>query len=310
VDLPASVEVVEVGPRDGLQNEKTNVPTGEKIALIEALAAAGLTRFEATSFVSPKAIPQLADAEDVFAGLAPEDGVIYGGLIPNERGYERAEASGVGEEVIVGATTESYCRKNLNISVDEALAGFAPIAARGREDGIHVRANISTVFGDPFEGRPGLDQVLRVVSKVVEAGIDDVALSDTIGVANPRQVFDVFTAVREAHPGVTFGAHFHDTRGLASANTMAALETGIATFDSSVGGLGGSPNAPGAGGNAATEDLVYMLAEMGVETGVDLEALMDAADLLERLVGHPLNTRIERPLLPGPPAGEDMPSSS
>jgi hydroxymethylglutaryl-CoA lyase len=302
VDLPASVEVVEVGPRDGLQNEKTNVPTREKIALIETLTAAGLKRFEATSFVSPRAIPQLADAEDVLAGLPSQDDVLYGGLIPNERGYERAEAAGVGEVVIVGAATESYCRKNLNMSVDEALAGFSSIAARGREDGIHVRANISTVFGDPFEGRPGLDQVLRVVSRVVEAGIDDVALSDTIGVANPRQVFDVFTAVREAHPDVTFGAHFHDTRGLAAANTMAALEAGITTFDASVGGLGGSPNAPGAGGNAATEDVVYMLAEMGIETGVDFEALMDAAELLERLLGHPLNTRIERSLLAGPSA--------
>ena len=300
--LPEFVEVVEVGPRDGLQNKKTNVPTGEKVALIEALAAAGLRRFEATSFVSPRAIPQLADAESVLVGLPPSNEVLYGGLIPNERGYERAKAAGVGEVVIVGAATESYCHKNLNMSVDEALDGFAPIAARGRQDGIRVRANVSTVFGDPFEGRPDLGQVLRVVSRVVEAGIDDVVLSDTIGIANPRQVFDVFAAVREAHPGVVFGAHFHDTRGLATANTVAALEAGISTFDSSVGGLGGSPNAPGAGGNAATEDLVYMLAQMGVETGVDLGRLMDAADLLERLVGHPLNTRIERPLLADPDA--------
>ena len=300
MDLPARVEIVEVGPRDGLQNEATKVPTPEKIALIEALAGAGLKRFEASSFVSPRAIPQLADAEDVLDGLLPADGVVYGGLIPNERGYERAKAAGVSEVVLVGAATDSYCRKNLNMSVDEALAGFAPIAARGRQDGIHVRANISTVFGDPFEGRPDLVRVLRVVSGVVEAGIDDIALSDTIGVANPRQVFDVFSAAREAHPRVTFGAHFHDTRGLAAANTVAALEAGITTFDSSVGGLGGSPNAPGAGGNAATEDLVYMLAQMGIETGVDLEPLMDAADLLERLVGHPLNTRIARPLLADP----------
>lgn len=300
--LPEFVEVVEVGPRDGLQNEKTNVPTDEKVALIEALAAAGLRRFEVTSFVSPRAIPQLADAEDVLAGLPPSDGVLYGGLIPNERGYERAKAAGVGEVVIVGAATESYCHKNLNMSVDEALDGFAPIAARGRHDGIRVRANVSTVFGDPFEGRPDLGQVLRVVSRVVEAGIDDIVLSDTIGIANPRQVFDVFAAVREAHPGVVFGAHFHDTRGLAAANTVAALEAGISTFDSSVGGLGGSPNAPGAGGNAATEDLLYMLAQMGIETGVDLGRLMFAADLLERLVGHPLNTRIGRPLLADPDA--------
>ena len=302
MDLLASVEIVEVGPRDGLQNERSNVPTGEKIALIEALAAAGLKRFEATSFVSPRAIPQLADAEDLLAGLRTNDGVTYGGLIPNERGYERAKAAGVGEVVLVGAATESYCRKNLNMSVEEALAGFAPIAARGREDGIHVRADISTVFGEPFEGCPGLDQVLRVVSRVVEAGIDDVALSDTIGVADPRGVFEAFTAVSEAYPGVTFGAHLHDTRGLAAANTVAAIGAGISTFDSSLGGLGGSPNAPGAGGNLATEDLIHMLDQMGIETGVDLERLMDAADLLERLIGHPLNTRIERPLLADPGA--------
>ncbi len=255
MDLPASVEIVEVGPRDGLQNEATNVPTPEKISLIEALTAAGIGRLEATSFVSPNAIPQLADAEDVLSGLPSANGVIYGGLIPNERGYERAKAAGVGEVVLVGAATESYCRANLNRSVDEILAGFAPIAARGREDRIHVRANISTVFGDPFEGRPDTDQVIRVISKVVESGIEDVALSDTIGVANPRQAFDMFTAVREAHPDITLGAHFHDTRGLAAANVVAALEAGITSFDASIGGLGGSPNAPGAGGNVATENL-------------------------------------------------------
>lgn len=302
MNLPASVEVVEVGPRDGLQNEAASVPTSEKIALIEALRAAGLRRFEATSFVSPRAIPQLADAEDVLGGLPSSNGVVYGALIPNERGYERARAAGVREVVLVGATTEGYCRVNLKRSVDEVLAGFAPIAARGREDGIHVRANISTVFGDPFEGRPDRAQVLRVVSRVIESGIEDVALSDTIGVANPRQVFEILTSVREAHPDVTFGAHFHDTRGLALANVVAALEAGITSFDAALGGLGGSPYAPGAGGNVATEDLVYMFGEMGIETGIDLDKLMDASDLLERLVGHPLHRRIDRPLLADPSA--------
>ncbi len=300
MDLPTSVEIVEVGPRDGLQNEATNVPTPEKISLIEALTAAGIGRLEATSFVSPRAIPQLADAEDVLSGLPSGNGVVYGGLIPNERGYERAKAAGVGEVVLVGAATESYCRANLNRSVDKVLDGFTPIAARGREDGIHVRANISTVFGDPFEGRPDRDQVLRVVSRVVESGIEDIVLSDTIGIANPRQVFDVFTLVREAHPDIDFGAHFHDTRGLAAANVLATLGAGITSFDASIGGLGGSPNAPGAGGNVATEDLAYMLAQMGIETGIDLDLLMDASDLLERLVGHPLKTRIDRSLLDDP----------
>lgn len=300
MNLPGSVEIVEVGPRDGLQSEKTNVPTDDKIALIQALSAAGISRFEATSFASPKRIPQLADAEDVLAGLPSQERVVYGALIPNEKGYERARAAGTEEVVLVGVVTEGYCQANLRRSVDEVLADFAPIAAQGREDGIRVRANVSTVFGDPFDGKPAPGRILRVVSAVAESGIDDITLSDTIGIANPRQVFDVFTLVREALPDVKLAAHFHDTRGLALANVVAALEAGIETFDSSVGGLGGSPYAPGAGGNVATEDLVYMLQEMGIETGVDLGALLEASEMLERLVGHPLSNRISRPLLPTP----------
>ena len=302
MNLPASVEIVEVGPRDGLQSEETNVPTPEKISLLETLAAAGIKHFEATSFASPKSIPQLADAEDMLAGLTPEDGVVYGALIPNERGYERARAAVVEEVVLVGCTTDGYCQSNLKRSVDEVLEGFAPIADRGREDGIRVRANVSTIFGDPFDGRPDPEQILHVVSRVAESGIEDITLSDTIGIANPRQVFDVFTIVQDSLPDTKFAAHFHDTRGLALANVVAALEAGITTFDSSIGGLGGSPYAPNAGGNVATEDLVYMLLEMGLETGVDLDLLMDASDLIERLVGHSLSTRIERSLLGAPKA--------
>ena len=302
MNLPASVEIVEVGPRDGLQSEDVNVPTPEKISLLETLAAAGIKRFEATSFASPKSIPQLADAEDVLADLTPEEGVVYGALIPNERGYERAKAAVVEEVVLVGCTTDGYCQSNLKRSVDEVLEGFAPVADRGREDGIRVRANVSTIFGDPFDGRPYPEQILYVVSKVAESGIDDITLSDTIGIANPRQVFDVFTMVREALPDTKLAAHFHDTRGLALANVVAALEAGITTFDSSIGGLGGSPYAPNAGGNVATEDLVYMLSEMGIETGVDLPRLMDASDQIERLVGHSLSTRIDRSLLGTPEA--------
>ena len=302
MNLPASVEIVEVGPRDGLQSVETNVPTPEKITLLGALTAAGIKRFEATSFASPKRIPQLADAEEVLADLPSEEGVIYGALIPNERGYERARAANVEEVVLVGVVTEGYCQANLRRSVDEVLEGFPPIAARGREDGIRVRANVSTVFGDPFDGKPDPDRVLRVISTVAESGIEDITLSDTIGVANPRQVFDVFTMVQEALPDVKLAAHFHDTRGLALANVVAALEAGVTTFDSSIGGLGGSPYAPGAGGNVATEDLVYMLTEMGIQTGVDLTTLMDASDLIERLVGHPVPTKIDRSLLAAPGA--------
>ena len=300
--LPPTVEIVEVGPRDGLQSEDENVPTSEKISLLETLTGAGIKRFEATSFASPKRIPQLADAEEMLDGLPSKNGVTYGALIPNERGYERAMAATVEEVVLVGVVTEGYCQANLRSSVDEVLEGFAPVAARGREDGIRVRANVSTVFGDPFDGRPSPDQIARVVSTVAESGIEDITLSDTIGVANPIQVFEVFTMMRETLPEVKFGAHFHDTRGLALANVVAALEAGITTFDSSIGGLGGSPYAPGAGGNVATEDLVYMLTEMGIETGIDLDKLMDASDLIGHLVGHPLSTRITRSLLATPEA--------
>lgn len=297
MELPSAVEVVEVGPRDGLQSEDLNVSTPEKISLLEALTEAGIKRFEATSFASPKSIPQLADAGEVLDGLPANDGVVYGALIPNERGYERAKEAGVEEVVIVGCATDGYCKANLRRTVDEVLDSFSPIAGRGKEDGIRVRANISTIFGDPFDGKPDSDQILRVLSTTVESGIDDITLSDTIGIANPRQVSEVLTMVQESFPDMKFAAHFHDTRGLALANVVAALEAGVTTFDSSIGGLGGSPYAPGAGGNVATEDLVYMLTEMGIETGIDLEALMDASDLIGDLVGHPLPTRIERPLL-------------
>jgi hydroxymethylglutaryl-CoA lyase len=296
VELPAAVEVVEVGPRDGLQSETAKLATADKVALIEALTAAGIKRFEATSFVSPTAIPQLADAEDVLTTLH-ETGVVYGGLIPNERGYERAKGAGAREVVLVCAATEGYSRANLKRPVDEVLDGFAHIAARGRTDGIRVRANVSTVFGDPFDGPTDPRQVLRVVARVVESGIEDVTLSDTIGVAHPRQVYEVFTTVREHHPDAMLAAHFHDTRGLALANVVAALEAGVTTFDASVGGLGGSPYAPGAGGNVATEDLVHMLTRMAIETDIDLGRLLDASELLEGLVGHALPARIDRNLL-------------
>jgi len=301
VQAPAWADVVEVGPRDGLQNEPTELPTGDKVRLIDALVHAGVRRLEATSFVSPAAIPQLADAEEVLAAL-PADGVVYGGLVPNQRGYERARSAGAREVVLVAAASEAYCRANLRRSVDEVLDSFAPIAAQGRAEGIRVRANISTVFGDPFEGPVDRGQALRVVRRVVESGIDDVTLSDTIGAANPRQVLEVFTAVRDAHPDTTFAAHFHDTRGLALANAVAALDAGIVTFDAAIGGLGGSPNAPGAGGNVATEDLVHLFTEMGIQTGIDLDRLLEASELLEGLIGHPLPAKLNRPLLALPGA--------
>ncbi len=304
--LPHAVEVVEVGPRDGLQNEAVLVPTQGKIALLKALTAAGIQRFEATSFVSPKWIPQLADAADVIAGFSRDPSVTYAGLVPNERGYERAKAAGLREVVLVISATEGHSRANLNRTVVEALAAIPLLAQRGHSEGIHVRVSVSTAFGCPFDGVPDIDRVLWIVERVVAAGIDEVTLCDTIGVANPQQVFETFTQVGHAHPDLKIGAHFHDTRGLALANVVAALNAGIHIFDASIGGLGGCPFAPGAAGNVATEDLVYMLSEMGIETGIDLERLLDVADLVSRLVEHPLRTRINRALLqwkcavPGP----------
>ncbi len=295
--LPDRVEIVEVGPRDGLQNEATHIPTPDKVALIAALAAAGLRRFEATSFVSPKWIPRLADAEAVLAALPHDTGAVYGGLIANERGYDRALAAGVREVSVVVSATEGHCRANLNRPIAEVLSGFAPIAARGRADGIRVRANISTVFGCPFDGVPPMAQVISVIERIAATGIDNITLSDTIGVANPRQVGAIFAEATAAFPRVTFAAHFHDTRGLALANVVAALDAGVRIFDSSIGGLGGCPYAPSAAGNVATEDLAFGLAEMGIATGIDLDRLLDAAELVERLVAHPLRARIDRRLL-------------
>ena len=296
MQLPRSVQVVEVGPRDGLQNEAVLVPTPQKIDLLKALTATGIKYFEATSFVSPKWIPQLADAADVIAGLSPAPGVTYAGLVPNERGYERAKAAGLPEVVLVISATEGHARANLNRTVAEVLAAIPVLAQRGQADGIHVRISVSTVFGCPFDGVPEIDRVLWVVDRVVAAGIDEVTLCDTIGVANPQQVFETFTRVHYAHPGLKIGAHFHDTRGLALANIVAALDAGIRTFDASIGGLGGCPFAPGAAGNVATEDLVYMFSEMGIETGIDLDKLLNVSDLVGRLVEHPVRTHINRSL--------------
>lgn len=297
MQYPRSVEVVEVGPRDGLQNEPVTVTTEDKIDLIKALTATGLKRFEATSFVSPRWVPQLADAAEVMTGLPATPGVIYGGLVPNKRGYERARDTRIREVVLVISATEGHSRANLNRTVTEALAAIPILARRGLSDGIHVRVSVSTAFGCPFDGVPDIERVLSIVQSMVAAGIDEVTLCDTIGVANPLQVFGTFSRIRSAHPNLKVGAHFHDTRGLALANVVAALDAGIRTFDASIGGLGGCPFAPGAAGNVATEDLVYMLSEMGIETGIDLERLLVVSVFVGTLVEHPVRTRINHTLL-------------
>lgn len=286
--LPRSVRVVEVGPRDGLQNEKVLVPTEQKIQFITMLAEAGLPVVEATSFVSPRAIPQLSDAGEVMAGLDQVPGVSYPVLVPNLKGIQRALAAGVQAIAVFTAASESFTRHNINATIAESLANFRPVVELAKQEGIAVRGYISTVFGCPYEGAVDPQSVLHVAQALLEMGIDELSLGDTIGVATPNQVVDVLNLLigQGNIPVERLAVHFHDTRGTALANVLTALEMGIHIVDSSAGGLGGCPYAPGAAGNLATEDLLYMLHGMGISTGVDLEKVVVATGFIAPLLGH------------------------
>ena len=286
--LPGVVRVVEVGPRDGLQNEKALIPTEQKIAFIRLLAGSGLAVIEATSFVSPRAIPQLSDAGAVMAGLSQDGGVQYPVLVPNLKGMERALAAGVRAIAVFTAASESFTRHNINATIAESLANFRPVVALARQEGVTVRGYISTVFGCPYEGAVAPRQVLSVAQALLEMGIGELSLGDTIGVATPNQVVDVLGLLltEGAIPVERLAVHFHDTRGTALANVLMALQLGISIVDSSAGGLGGCPYAPGAAGNLATEDLLYMLHGMGIHTGVDLEKVVAATRFIAPLLGH------------------------
>ena len=281
------VTVVEVGPRDGLQNETIEVASDAKVAFIEALAAAGLPVVEATAFVSPKAIPQLADGEEVFRRIRKLPGVRYPVLVPNEKGMDRAEAAGVREIAVFTAASETFNRKNINASIDESFARFAPVVARATRGGMRVRGYVSCGFGCPYEGPVTPAAVARVAVRLLEAGCREISLGDTIGVGVPTQVPEVVGRTTEA--GVPLSAlalHFHDTRGTALANVAEGLRLGIRVFDSSAGGLGGCPYAPGAAGNVATEDLLYLLHGMGFETGADLAKVAEATRVLSETTGR------------------------
>jgi hydroxymethylglutaryl-CoA lyase len=291
---PSRVTIVEVGPRDGLQNETVTVPTRDKITFIDLLSAAGFAVIEAAAFVSPKWVPQMGDAADVFAGITRRAGVRYTALVPNLAGLERAHAAGVGEVAIFAAASEAFSRKNINQSVDESLITYAAVCTRAQALGIRVRGYLSTAFGCPFEGAVDPVRVADVAAALIDMGAFEVAVSDTIGIAHPGQVPRVVGAVAERVPLAKIGLHFHDTRGTALANVLAALDLGVATFDSSAGGLGGCPYAPGATGNLATEDLVYMLDGLGIETGVNLEALIEASRFIETRLDHQLPSRYFR----------------
>lgn len=286
--LPHAVRVVEVGPRDGLQNEKALIPTPQKIQFILMLADAGLPVVEATSFVSPRAIPQLSDASEVMHGLTQRPSTSYPVLVPNVKGMERALVAGVRAIAVFTAASESFTRHNINTTIAESLANFHPVVALARQEGVAVRGYISTVFGCPYEGRVEAAQVLHVAQALLEMGVDELSLGDTIGVATPNQVVDVIgLLVNEgAIPVAQLAVHFHDTRGTALANVLVALQLGISIVDSSAGGLGGCPYAPGAAGNLATEDLLYMLHGMGIQTGVDLDKIVAASRFIAPLLGH------------------------
>ncbi len=286
--LPQRVRVVEVGPRDGLQNEKALIPTEQKIQFIAMLAEAGLPVVEATSFVSPRAIPQLSDANEVMAGLTRLPTTSYPVLVPNLKGMERALAAGVRAIAVFTAASESFTRHNINATIAQSLDNFRPVVALAQQEGVPVRGYISTVFGCPYEGAVEPGRVLNVAQELLEMGIDELSLGDTIGVATPNQVVDVLGLLltEGSIPVEQLAVHFHDTRGTALANVLMALQLGISIVDSSAGGLGGCPYAPGAAGNLATEDLLYMLHGMGIRTGVSLEKVVDATRFIAPLLGH------------------------
>jgi hydroxymethylglutaryl-CoA lyase len=294
--LPSRVKIREVGPRDGFQNEPEVIPTADKVRLIGMLAGSGLERLEVTSFVRPDVIPQLADAEQVLAAIERPEAVSYSVLIPNERGLERALAlrDRFDEVNLFLSASETHNRKNVNRSIAESLAGLERTIERARAEGLRCEGVISVSFGCPYEGEVPADRVLEIAQRLAAAGCEEVAFGDTTGMANPRQVGEFFAAARDRLAGVELTAHFHNTRGQGLANVLAALEAGIESFESAFGELGGCPVPPGSTGNISTEDLVSMLHEMGIETGIDLGRLIAASRSVQELLGRPLGAHVLR----------------
>ncbi len=289
--IPRRVRVVEVGPRDGLQNEKAIVPTAEKIAFIDLLSAAGFGVIEATSFVSPRAIPQLADAAEVMAGITRREGVDYPVLVPNEKGMRRAIDAGARVVAVFTAASEAFTRANINMTIDESFAAFRPVVALAGEHGMRARGYVSTAFGCPYQGAVAPEAVLDVTGRLLDLGVYEVSIGDTIGVATPDQIAALVPRLIALAGADRLALHLHDTRGTALANVLAALQLGVGTFDSAAGGVGGCPFAPGAAGNLATEDLLYMLRGLGVETGIDLDAVVRAGAFLGKALGRALPSK-------------------
>ena len=294
---PADVRIVEVGARDGLQNEKTDIGTANKIALIDRLSKTGLRSIEATAFVSPKWVPQMADAAQVLAGIRRAPGVSYRVLVPNDQGYERARAAGADEVAVFTAASEAFNLKNTNAGIDESLRRFEPVLARAKADGVRVRGYVSTVLGCPYQGEVPLADVVRVSRSLHAMGCYEISLGDTIGIGTPGKARAMLKAVAAEVPMPALAVHFHDTYGQALANVLACLEQGVAVVDSAVSGAGGCPYAKGATGNVASEDLVYMLHGLGIRTGIDLDALADTGRWLAGLLGRATGSRVGRALV-------------
>jgi hydroxymethylglutaryl-CoA lyase len=293
-ELPAAVEVNEVGPRDGFQAEEEFIPTGRKVEVVDALSRTGVAAIQVTSVVHPKAVPQLADAEAVMARIERAPGVRYTVLVPNLHGAERAVPMNADGWELMLSVTDSHSRSNANRSTDEALKGMEPVVALARENGVEVTGSLATALGCPFEGRVPFERVLYVAEAYRAMKVMRISVADTVGVADPRLVFETMSRLKERLPDVRLGLHLHNTRGMALANVLAALQAGVTQFDSSVGGLGGCPFAPGATGNISTEDLVHMLDLMGVRSGVDLDSMLAVAREVSEVVRHPLESAVAR----------------
>jgi hydroxymethylglutaryl-CoA lyase len=292
--MPSQVRIVEVGPRDGLQNEKTIIPAATKIELINRLSRTGLRTIEATSFVSPKWVPQLADAAEVFSAIDKHANILYPVLVPNEQGYDRARAVGAEEVAVFSAASEAFNRKNINASIDESIERFMPILDRARTDGVRVRGYVSTVLGCPYQGEVPVSDVVRVAERMHALGCYEISLGDTIGIGTPGKARAMLRAVAGSVPIEALAVHFHDTRGQALANILACLEEGVAVVDSAVSGTGGCPYARGATGNVASEDVVYMLEGMGISTGIDLDRLIDTGLWLSQHLGRETSSKVAR----------------
>jgi hydroxymethylglutaryl-CoA lyase len=295
--IPSAVKIVEVGPRDGLQNEKEFVPTTVKIELVNRLAAAGFKNVESASFVSPKWVPQMADGADVMNGIERRAGTIYSVLTPNLKGFEGALAARADEIVIFGAASEAFSQKNINCSIAESIARFEPVAAAAKANGVRLRGSVSCALGCPYQGEVPVASVVDVVERFAALGCDEIDIADTIGVGTPKRTREVFAAVTQAFPRERLSGHFHDTYGQALANIYAALNEGIEIYHASVAGLGGCPYAKGATGNVATEDVLYLMNGLGIDTGVDLAQVVEIGDFISTSIGRTNSSRAGRALL-------------